>query len=199
MKAPASLLVLALVWLAAAPATAQEASAAHTAPIAHPFGVSLRIGAPVSPLGHVGIPTVDQYHLAPELAVRWQLDARSAIDGGVGLPHAGLGLGLWVAYELFDRAWADPGGVVALELYLAPGLGLGWDGPDGYAHRYQVFVGYDTVVGGDFVFDARLASGMRFSWANGSFDTSIEALPIVTFAPTVDVLFSLVLDLRARF
>ena len=37
------------------------------------------------------------------------------------------------------------------------------------------------------------------SWANGSFDTSIEALPILTFAPRVEVLFSLVLDVRARF
>jgi hypothetical protein len=165
----------------------------------HPFGVSLRVGAPIAPLGHVGIPIVDGYHLSPELAVRWQIDGASAIDAGLGLPHAGAGLGLWIAYEGFVRAWSEPSGLVALELFVAPGLGLGLAGPDWLARSANVYVGYDYVVAGTVLFDARLASGARLSWAQGSFDTSIEALPILTFTPAVEVLFSLVLDVRARF
>lgn len=186
---------LALAVVVSSHAALASAQVAH---VPHPFGVSLRVAAPVAPLGHVGIPTTDDYHLAPELAVRWQLDALSAVHVGVGLPHPGLGAGLWIAYEAFVRVWAD-GTLVALELYVAPGLGLGLDGPDGYARRYDVFVGYATLFSGDLVFDARLASGLRWSWANGSFDTSLEAVPLVTFAPVVEALFSLVLDVRARF
>jgi hypothetical protein len=187
-----------LVVMCAAAATTGIARAQSTS-ISHPFGVSLRVGAPIAPLGHVGIPIADGYHLSPELGVRWQLDEASAVLGGFGLPHAGAGLGLWVAYEAFVRVAAARDGLVALELFVAPGLGVGFAGPDWLARSANVYVGYDYVVSGTALFDARLASGARLSWANGSLDTSIEALPIVTFTPAVEVLFSLVLDVRARF
>lgn len=190
-----ALAVVALALSIASTAAAQEGAPAPS----HPFGVSLRVEAPVAPLGHVGIPITDQYHLGLELGVRWQLDGLSAIEGGFGLPHPGAGAGLWVAYEAFVRAWAEPHGLVALELYVAPGLGLGFAGPDWIARRADVYASYDYVLAGALLFDARLASGVRLSWANGSLDTSVEALPIVTFTPAVEVLFSLVLDVRARF
>jgi hypothetical protein len=140
------------------------------------WALGLQVGPFDAPQGHVGVPlggTMEGYHLPAAVVVRVALDAHMALNAGFGLPQSRLGLGIWAGHELFMRVAQDSQAVVALELYEDAGLTLGFTGPDYYARREGVFVGYDYAIGGPLAFGLRLPVGARAVWLEGAIDTYV--------------------------
>jgi hypothetical protein len=120
------------------------------------------------------------------------------LNVGLGAPHVGLGLGLWAGYELFHRFAADRRGIAEFELYATPGLQLGFAGPDWAARHGNDWVGFEYNYQGPLAFAMRLPAGARLVIGN-RLDIYLEAVPIVTFTPAVETLFTLVAGARIRF
>jgi hypothetical protein len=166
------------------------------------WALGLQVGAYDLPSGHLGIPvagTADGTHLATAIVGRYQLSHFTAIDVGMGLPTSASAPAFWGEFEIFGRLWADPRQVVAFELYGAPGLQLGFAGPDYYARRSNTWVGYDYAFGGAATFALRLPLGIRVCWAQNLFDTYLEAAEIVAFTPSVESLFELSVGARIHW
>jgi hypothetical protein len=102
-------------------------------------------------------------------------------------------------FELFGRLWADPKQVAAIELYGAPGLQLGFAGPDYYARRSDVWVGYGYAFGGSAAFVLRLPLGLRICWVQNLFDTFVQGTELLAFTPSVESLFELSIGVRIHW
>ena len=166
------------------------------------WSLGLQIGAYDLPSGHLGIPvagTQDGLHLASAIVGRYQLSAFTAVDVGFGLPTSSMGPAFWAGFEPFARLWADSRRIFAVEAYLAPGLQLGFAGPDYYARHSNVFVGYDYAFGGPAAFALRLPIGVRFCWVQNRFDTYLEGNTLVVFTPSVESLFELSIGARVHW
>jgi hypothetical protein len=166
------------------------------------WALGLQVGAYDSPSGHLGIPlagTMDGAHLAAAIVGRYQFNRFIAVDLGFGLPTSSMGPALWAEFEPFVRLWADSRRIFALEVYLAPGLQLGFAGPDYYARRSNVFVGYDYAFGGSAAFALRLPVGVRFCWVQNLFDTYLEGNTLLAFTPSVESLFELSIGARVHW
>jgi hypothetical protein len=155
-----------------------------------------------TPGGHSGIPIAPYKSYGPHLPValtfRWEANRWSALNVGFGAPQVGLGLALWAGYELFHRFAEDRRGIAAFELYATPGLQLGFAGPDWAARHGNDWVGFEYNYQGPLAFAMRLPVGARLVIEN-RLDIYLEAVPIVTFTPAVETLFTLVAGARIRF
>ena len=191
------LLAIGLVLSLALPARADQALTAKR----RRWGLSIQLAPFALPNGDAGIPIVGtaKDHLAPSLAVRWELFPWAAINVGAGIPTSSLGLSIWAGFESFLRLYAEKRGIVALDLYQVPGLQLGFAGPDYGAHRSDAFVGYEYIYQGPVAFALRLPAGVRLRWLEGRVDTYLEAVPMVTFTPSVQLLFGLTVGARYNF
>lgn len=171
-------------------------------PARHRWGVGLQLGPLASPTGHIGIPLgADQGspHMAAEITIRYEALDHLAITGAIGVPHPALGNAARLGCELFARVIADPSRIVALEVYLDPGLQLGFAGPDYFARNSDVFVGHLYAVQGPLAFGVRYPAGLRLSWADGRFDTYVEEIPTLVLTPQVETFLQLGVGARARF
>jgi hypothetical protein len=166
------------------------------------YSLGLQLGVANAPGGHVGIPAppVASYgpHIPFAFVFRAELNHWSAINAGFGVVHVGLGLSLWSSYELYKRLAADKRNIVALDLYSAPGLQLGFAGPDWAARHGNDWVGFEYVYQGPIAFAMRLSTGVRLVFIN-RIDAYLEATPILTFTPSVEPLFALAAGARIRF
>jgi hypothetical protein len=198
MKASQTVLgltVLIAMLAEALPARAQDG-------LTHRWGVGLEVQPIALPNGHLGLPLggdESAFHLAMALSLRYQIDAGSALEGGVGLAHPALGASMWFGYERLARLVADRRAIVALEMYATPGLQLGFAGPDEYARQSDVFVGYGYAFGGPPAFGFRFPVGLRVSFAQSRFDVYVAGVPEVIVTPTVEVLFQMTTGVRLRF
>ncbi len=184
--------------------TTTEVAAANDAPSfeARRWSLGLQVGAYDLPSGHIGIPiggTQDGAHLAAAIVGRYQLGRFTAVGVGMGLPTSASGPAFWGEFEVFGRLWADPKEVVAFELYGAPGLQLGFAGPDYYARHSNAWVGYGYAFGGTAAFVLRLPIGLRICWARNRFDTYVEGADLVSFTPTLENLFELSVGARVHW
>jgi hypothetical protein len=137
-------------------------------------------------------------HVPAALVFRWETTRSTALSLGFGIAHVGLGVSLWAGYELFHRFAGDRRGMAGFELYAAPGLQLGFAGPDWAARHGNDWVGFEYAYQGPLAFAMRLGAGARLVLVN-RFDVFVEAVPIVTFTPAVEPLFTLVAGARDRF
>lgn len=199
--------VLAAVLLVSVAASADPPGATSVATSTlprrwHRYSLGLQFGVADTPGGHTGIPIAPYRsygpHLPFALTFRWEANRWSALDVGFGVAHVGLGLSVWAGYELFHRFAADRRGIVAFELYVSPGLQLGFAGGDWAARHGNDWVGFEYDYQGPVAFALRLAPGARLVLAN-RLDLYLEAVPIVTFTPAVESLFTLVAGVRIRF
>jgi hypothetical protein len=166
------------------------------------WSLGLQLGAFDLPRGHLGVPiggTEDSYHLSMAIVGRYQLGDFTAIDAGFGLPTSAMAPAIWGSFELFARLWADPRQVIAFELYGAPGLQLGFAGPDYYARHSNAWVGYGYAFGGPAAFALRLPVGARICWAQNLLDTFIEGAELLALTPSVEGLFELSIGARVHW
>jgi hypothetical protein len=201
-----ALVMLVALWgtLDARADTLPSASVVSSAP-AHRwrrYSLGLQLGVANTPGGHVGIPAPPYASYGPHvpfaLTFRAELNRWSAINAGLGVAHVGLGLTLWGGYELYRRLATDRRGIVGFELYSVPGLQLGFAGADWAARHGNDWVGFEYTYQGPLAFAMRLAMGARLVFID-RFDAYLEAVPIVTFTPSVEPLFTLVAGARIRF
>jgi hypothetical protein len=194
--------VLLALLLAATPEVTTAADDNGDGALHRRWALGLQVGAYDLPSGHLGIPiagTADGTHLSAAIVGRYQLGHFTAVDVGMGLPTSASGPAFWGEFEFFWRLWADQRQVVAFELYGAPGLQLGFAGPDYYARRTNTWVGYEYAFGGSAAFGLRLPLGLRVCWAQNLFDTYLEAAEILALAPSVEGLFSLSVGARIHW
>jgi hypothetical protein len=203
-------LVVLFLLCAALPAAADPSPATPTTVIStaaqqprwRRYSLGIQFGIANTPGGHSGIPLAPYRsygpHLPFALTFRWEANRWSALSVGLGVPQVGLGFAVWSGYELFHRFVADRRGIAAFELYATPGLQLGFAGPDWAARHGNDWVGFEYVYQGPVAFAMRLAAGTRLVLAN-RLDIFLEAVPIVTFTPSVEPLFTLVAGARIRF
>src|SRR5262249_29536832 len=166
------------------------------------YSLGFEFGAVDTPGGHVGIPVAPFKSYGPHvpfaLVFRWEPTRWSALNVGVGVAHVGLGLAMWTGYELFHRFAADRRQIVGFDLYAVPGLQLGFAGADWAARHGNDWVGFEYTYSGPPAFAIRMAAGARLVFVN-RYDLFIEAVPIVTFTPSVEPLFTVVAGARVRF
>jgi hypothetical protein len=165
------------------------------------WGVSLQLTPFSLPKGDAGIPIqgTAKEHLAPSIGFRWELTPWAALNVGAGLPASSLGLSVWAGFESFLRLYAEKHGIVALDLYQVPGLQLGFAGPTYGSRHSDAFVGFEYIYQGPVAFALRLPAGVRLRWLEGRVDTYLEAVPILTFTPSVDLHFGLTVGVRYNF
>jgi hypothetical protein len=188
-----ALVVLALI---AAPLVAAPAFAADET--ARRWGVGIELGPLELPHADAGIPIGSTAHLPIAVTLRWQINGFSAVTGGLGIPQA-LGASISGGYEVFHRLARERRGIVALELYAAPGLQLGFAGPDEAARRSDAFVGFQYIYQGPLAFAFRFPVGARLCWLHDRFDTYVESSPALVVTPSVEVLFGLIVGAHVRF
>jgi hypothetical protein len=176
--------------------------AGAASPDDRPWGVGVEFEPVGTPKGHLGIPVSGGeggYHLPLEIVARRQLNAFSALNLGIGLPHSAMGVGGWLGYEAFVRLASNAGRTVAFDLYMDPGAQLGFAGPDYFARHGNDWVGFGYAAGGPLAFALRFPVGVRLRWAGGFVDSYVESVPIVALTPAIDPLFDLVMGTRFRF
>jgi hypothetical protein len=204
MKPTVSLLFLLLSSTALADPTPTTSSVSTTVKVPRwrRFSLGLQLGVANTPGGHLGIPVAPYTSYGPHLPVaitfRWEANRWSALNVGVGAPQVGLGLSLWSGYEFFHRFAEDRRGIVGFELYATPGLQLGFAGADWAARHGNEWVGFEYDYQGPVAFAMRLPAGARLVFAN-RLDVFLEAVPILTFTPAVEPLFTLVAGARIRW
>jgi hypothetical protein len=197
-----SALLLSSLAAAAEPPAATVATQVRSLRRWRRYSLGIQFGAANTPGGHAGIPVAPYKsygaHLATALTFRWEMNRWSAFDVGVGIPHVGLGLGLFSSYELYHRFATDRRDLVGLELYAAPGWQLAFAGPDWAARHGNDWVGFDYFYQGPLAFGVRFAAGARLVFVE-RVEAYVEAVPIVDFTPSVEPLFTLVAGARVRF
>jgi hypothetical protein len=203
MRAVVLLVALLCSFAAAAdPAPATTSLAAPQPRRWRRYSLGIQLGVADTPGGHTGIPIAPYKSYGPHipfaLTFRWEANRWSALDVGVGSPHVGLGLAVFAGYELFHRLAVDRRGIAGFELYAAPGLQLGFAGADWAARHGNDWVGFEYDYQGPVAFAMRLAAGARLVLVN-RLDVYLEGVPIVTFTPAVEPLFTLVAGARVRF
>jgi len=165
------------------------------------FGLGLQLSPASLPHGSAGIPvaaTADD-HVAFAITFRWRLLPWAALDAGIGLPLPALGLSLWAGFAPSWTLWRERRGLVAVALYAAPGLQLGFAGPDWQARRSDAYAGFAYLYQGPLAFALRTPVGVDLRWWRGRFDTYAEALTIVTFTPSVEALVGATVGVRVGF
>jgi hypothetical protein len=178
------------------------ATAAHAGEGGGPrFGLGIQLVPAGSPHGTVGIPIAGttNEHLPVGLTFRWVRWRWAALHAGIGIPVAPLGLALWAGFEPFWTVVRDSREIVALELYAAPALQLGFAGPDEGARRSDAFIGLAYIYQGPLAFALRTPVGVRLRWWHARFDTYAEALPVITFTPSVTPIFGVAVGARVNF
>ncbi len=166
------------------------------------WSVGVQFGVLDRPAGHLGIPVAgseDGYHLPFGLLGRYQINARLAINAGLGVPTGAMGAGVWTGIEVLQPIVADPRRIVALEVYEDSGLSLGFAGPDYFARRDNDFVGYGYAYKGPLAFAVRLPVGLRACWLRNRFDTFVEGAEVLALTPSVESLFELAAGLRVHW
>jgi hypothetical protein len=190
------------VWAEPAPPPTASVSARAQRPRWRRYSLGIQFGVANTPGGHIGIPIAPYRSFGPHLpfalTFRWEANRWSALDVGIGVAHVGLGLSLWSGYELFHRFAADRRGIAAFELYAVPGLQLGFAGSDWAARHGNDWVGFEYEYQGPVAFALRLAAGARLLLVD-RVEVYVEPVPIVTFTPAVETLFTLVAGARVRF
>jgi hypothetical protein len=200
----AATLFIVVLTSATAGAEPATASVSGSAPRPHwrRYSLGIQFGVANTPGGHIGIPVAPYRSFGPHLpfalTFRWEANRWSALDVGFGVAHVGLGLTVWSGYEFYRRLVTDKRGIVGLEVYGTPGLQLGFAGPDWAARHGNDWVGFDYAYQGPLAFAMRLATGIRLIFVDRA-DAYLEAVPIVTFTPSVEPLFTLVAGVRVRF
>ena len=191
----------ALAMLAAPDARCDETVTRAAESPRRPWGVGFQLGWLGVPRGHVGVPMGGEggYYLTPELVGRRELARPFAINVGIGIPHAGMGLSGWAAFEVAAPVAANARATLAFDLYVDPGLELGYAGPDYYARHSGDFVGYEYAKGGPLAFALRSPAGARLRWADARLDSYLESVPIVALTPSAEPLFQIVVGTRLRF
>jgi hypothetical protein len=166
------------------------------------FGFGLQVAVWGIPTSHLGIPVTNGgeggVHLPAEFVFRWQLNQLVALNFAFGTTQ-GLGATIWAGGEVFTPAAGDRGRIVTLELYDDPGLQLGFAGPDWFARHENTFVGYLYTIEGPLEFALRFPFGARLHWNRIGLDTYVEAAPMLGLTPDVELLFSVIVGVRARF
>jgi hypothetical protein len=165
------------------------------------FGLGLQLSPASLPHGSAGIPVAGSAddHVALALTFRWRLLRWAALDAGIGLPLPTLGLSLWAGFAPSWTLWRERRGVVAVELYAAPGLQLGFAGPDWQARRSDAYAGFAYIYQGPLAFALRTPVGVNVRWWRGRFDTYAEALTILTLTPSVEALVGATVGARVSF
>jgi hypothetical protein len=153
------------------------------------------------PRGHLGanVGGTDGYDLAGALVARFQPFSFDAIDAGLGIPHAAMGAGGWLTFELFGTLLANRQRTLSLESFVQFGPQLGYAGPDYFARRSGDFVGYAYARGGPLAFALRSPFGVRLNWAGGLLDSYAQVVPIFALTPAAEVLYDLALGTRVHF
>ena len=151
------------------------------------------------PQGHLGIAANSGAALTPRLVARYQVLKFAAIDAGFGLPHASLGVGGWLSWEVFAPIAANEHGSLAVSLFEQTGMQLGYAGPDYYARHGNDFVGYQYAVAGPLAFAVRFPVGVNLRWAGGYLDSYVAAVPIVALTPSTEMFYELSIGTRVRF
>jgi hypothetical protein len=204
-------LVAALVALAAHPATAEPAptdAPAPTAPqraadLGRRLAIGMQFGALDRPAGHLGIPLDGDgkmgAHLSFAFVGRYQLDERTALAAGFGLPTGAMGFAIWSGYEVALPVAHRGPGIAAIEVYEASGLQFGFAGPDYFARHDNEYVGFGYGYNPPFAFGVRLPVGLRIRWRGDRFDTHIEGTEILVLAPSVESNFELAVGASLHF
>jgi hypothetical protein len=200
MKAGCVLLGLVLTLSLAPALGGAEETATARAP-RHRFGLGLQLSPASLPHGSAGIPVSGTAgdHVAVGITFRWQLLRWAALDFGAGLPLAALGLSAWAGFEPHWTLYEEPRGLIGIDLYAAPGLQLGFAGADYGARHSDAYVGFAYIYQGPVAFALRTPVGLRLRWWRSRFDTYAEALPIITFTPSVETLFGVAVGVRVNF
>lgn len=201
--------VVAAIGLASPVAFADEESGVAVAPATTAavesspsgrWGVGIQMGFHSAPAGNLGLPLDDiagiPYDQPTEIVVRREIGERTALDAGFGLPHEALGFTGWVGFEMFLPVVANA--ICALEVYADPAIQVGYAGPDYYARRHHVFVGYEYGATGAIALAVRSPIGLRVRWPGARLDTYIEAAPLVTFTPAIEPFYITIVGARFR-
>lgn len=159
------------------------------------WAVGVELGSFGAPAGHLGIPLASE-HVAPAVYARRALDDRFSLVGSFGLATAaGLQLALGGEYRYALTPYLDAFASLSLQ--------GGFAGPDYYARRDNVFVGYAYAAEGTFALGLRATAGLRLHVGRfelGLGPSDAVARPIAPHGDaTFDNLFSMELLLGLRF
>ncbi len=133
------------------------------------------------------------------LVGRYQLDERTALAAGLGLPSGAMGFAAWSGYEVSLRLAQHAPGNAAIEVYEASGLQFGFAGPDYFARNDNAYVGYGYGYNPPYAFAIRLPVGLRVRWFGDRFDTQLEGAGILALTPSVESNFELAAGASLHF
>ncbi len=198
--------IVACLTLAAEPAPATlpasmpvnaPASVPVAAPSPHRFGLGIELGVPGD---GSGIPLQGYaLHLPIALTARYWLYDWLAIDGGIGVPIAGIGASLWADAAFCWFAIGHRASALSLSLFAAPGFRFGFVGVEYYAWKSHVFVGFGYLYSGPLTLAPHLSLGVQLGLAHGRVGVFAEAIPELSLLPSPEPLLGGVLGARYFF
>jgi len=164
------------------------------------WAIGLQVDPLAVPGGHQGIPvqTIGN-RVGLAFSARYRGGDWWALNLGLGFPQSALGAGAWFGHEMFHPLWSDQRRIVELELFEDAAAQLSFVGPDYYARHGGTFVGRYYAFGGPLAAATRLSVGLRATWLDGRFDTSLEGISILQLTPSFDSLSSVDVGVRLHF